>query len=55
MYGIVNQAIEDLVTSSFGQEKWDRVKQLSGVDVDFLSATSHTMMKSRINLPVQSA
>jgi hypothetical protein len=35
MYGIVNQAIEDLVKANFGEEKWDRVKERSGVDVDF--------------------
>jgi hypothetical protein len=26
MYGIVNKAIEDLVISNFGDEKWDAVK-----------------------------
>lgn len=35
MYGIVNQAIEDLVKSSFGDDKWDKVKERSGVDMDF--------------------
>ena len=36
MYGIVNKAIEDLVTDSFGTDKWESVKQHSGVDTDFL-------------------
>ena len=35
MYGIVNKAIEDLVKTNFGEEKWEAVKQRSGVDVDF--------------------
>ena len=35
MYGIVNQAIEDLVKSGFGDDKWDKVKERCGVDMDF--------------------
>lgn len=35
MYGIVNKAIEDLVKTKFGEEKWEAVKECSGVDVDF--------------------
>jgi hypothetical protein len=35
MYGIVNKAIEELVTEQFGAATWERVKQQSGVDVDF--------------------
>jgi len=35
MYGIVNQAIEDLIKESFGEEKWDKIKERSGLDVDF--------------------
>jgi hypothetical protein len=35
MYGIVNQAIEDLVKANFGDVKWDKVKERSGVDLDF--------------------
>lgn len=35
MYGIVNKAIEELVTDQFGAEVWERVKQRSGVDIDF--------------------
>lgn len=35
MYGIVNQAIEDLVKANFGEEKWDKVKERSGIDDDF--------------------
>ncbi|MFD1293700.1 heme NO-binding domain-containing protein [Lutibacter holmesii] len=35
MYGIVNKAIQDLVTETFGEDKWEAVKEKSGVDVDF--------------------
>ncbi len=35
MYGIVNKAIEDLVISNFGKEKWEEVKKRSGVEIDF--------------------
>lgn len=35
MYGIVNKAIEELVTENFGEEVWKKVHQKSGVDVDF--------------------
>ena len=38
MYGIVNQAIQDLVTEKFGQETWEQVKSKSKVDTEvFLS------------------
>jgi hypothetical protein len=35
MYGIINKAIEDLVTENFGAEKWQAVKDRSGVEDDF--------------------
>lgn len=35
MYGIVNKAIEDLVVSNFGEDKWLLIKERSGVDIDF--------------------
>jgi hypothetical protein len=35
MYGIVNKAIEDLVKENFGEEKWNAIKERSGVDIDF--------------------
>ena len=35
MYGIVNKAIEDLVTVNFGAEKWSLIKERSGIDIDF--------------------
>ena len=34
MYGLVNKAIEELVVSNFGEEKWELVKTKAGVDVD---------------------
>jgi hypothetical protein len=35
MYGIVNKAIEDLVISNFGLNKWELIKERSNVDTDF--------------------
>lgn len=35
MYGIVNKAIQDLVIDNFGEDKWEKVKEKSEVDVDY--------------------
>jgi hypothetical protein len=35
MYGIINKAIEELVTANFGKEKWEIIREKSGVDIDF--------------------
>jgi len=35
MYGIVNKAIQDLITANYGADEWEAVKEKSGVDVDF--------------------
>jgi hypothetical protein len=35
MYGIVNKSIEDLVITNFGEEKWDAIRERSGIDLDF--------------------
>lgn len=35
MYGIVNKAIEELITENFGEEKWEAIKEKSGVDIDY--------------------
>lgn len=37
MYGIVNKAIEGLVTSNFGEDKWEAILKRSGVDHDVFS------------------
>ena len=34
MYGLVNKAIEDLVVTHFGEDKWEAIKSKAGVDVD---------------------
>ncbi|HEY1049933.1 MAG TPA: heme NO-binding domain-containing protein [Prosthecobacter sp.] len=34
MYGLVNKAIEELVVTHFGEDKWEQVKQKAGVEVD---------------------
>jgi hypothetical protein len=35
MYGIVNKAIQDLITENYGEEVWEKVRATSGVDIDF--------------------
>ncbi len=35
MYGIVNKAIENLITENFGEDKWEAIKKRSGVEIDF--------------------
>lgn len=35
MYGIVNKAMEDLITSRFGAAQWNAIKEKSGIDIEF--------------------
>ena len=42
MYGMVNKAVEDLVTIKFGADKWQAIKKKAGVTVDsFISMDSY--------------
>lgn len=42
MYGLVNKAVEDLVVTNFGIEKWHAIKAKAGVEVDsFISNESY--------------
>ena len=34
MYGLVNKAVEDLVISNFGEDKWELIKEKAGIEVD---------------------
>ena len=34
MYGLVNKAIEELVVTHFGEDKWELIKKKAGVEVD---------------------
>ena len=34
MYGLANKALEQLVTSRFGEEAWETIKRNAGVDVE---------------------
>lgn len=40
MYGLVNRAVEDLVTHKFGPATWEEVKARAGVDVEVFVAMS---------------
>jgi hypothetical protein len=35
MYGIINKAIQDLITDKYGIDNWEAILEKSGVDVDF--------------------
>lgn len=35
MYGIVNKAIQDMITSGYGEDTWGTVKKSSGISEDF--------------------
>jgi hypothetical protein len=37
MYGLVNAAIQELVVSKFGKDKWEAIKQKVGVDISAFS------------------
>lgn len=34
MYGMVNKALQEMVTSGFGDAVWERVKTQAGIDID---------------------
>jgi hypothetical protein len=34
MYGMVNKAVEEYVSTYFGEEKWEEIRQHSGVEVE---------------------
>ena len=34
MYGLVNKAIQDLVVTRFGEDKWDAIRTKAGVDTE---------------------
>jgi hypothetical protein len=34
MYGLVNKAVVDLITTKFGEETWNKIKQKAEVDID---------------------
>ena len=35
MYGIINKAIQELVTENYGEEKWHKILALSAIEEDF--------------------
>lgn len=35
MYGIVNKAIQDLVITNFGEQKWEDIRERSGIEEEF--------------------
>ena len=55
MYGIVNKAIEDLIISTFGEEKWEIIKQRSGVDIDFFISNEPYDDQITYNLAIEAS
>lgn len=42
MYGLVNKAVEDLVTTNFGIDKWEAIKEKAGIEEEaFISNESY--------------
>ena len=42
MYGLVNKAVQDLIVTKFGQEKWIEIKEEAAIDVEtFVSMDSY--------------
>jgi hypothetical protein len=42
MYGLVNKALEEMITGRFGPEKWEEIRQASGVSVEvFISNNAY--------------
>lgn len=42
MYGMVNKAVEELVITKFGEDKWEQIKVRAGIDIDvFISNESY--------------
>lgn len=38
MYGLVNRAIQDMVTSRFGDEKWEQIREGAGIEDEIFYA-----------------
>ena len=38
MYGLVNRALEDLITHKYGEEKWLEVRDKAKVEIDAFEA-----------------
>ncbi|MCH7402274.1 heme NO-binding domain-containing protein [Belliella kenyensis] len=39
MYGLVNKAIQDLITTNYGEDKWMKIKEKSKIDIDYFIST----------------
>ena len=40
MYGLVNSAVQELVCSKFGKDRWDEIRKRAGLDIEFFSRMS---------------
>lgn len=39
MYGLVNKSIQELITTNFGEEKWEIIKANSEIEIDYFIST----------------
>ena len=49
MYGIINKAIQDLVTEKFGIEKWQEILEKSGIKEDFFISNLNSINQKSCN------
>ena len=64
MYGIINKAIEDLVKSNFGDDKWDIILEKSGIEQNYfissepydddITYTLANTISTEMNMPLES-
>ncbi|AZQ65268.1 heme NO-binding protein [Flammeovirga pectinis] len=55
MYGIVNKAIEGLVTENFGAENWRKIREKSGVEIEVFSGNELYDDKITFDLAIAAA
>lgn len=34
MYGLVNRALQDLIASQYGEERWEEIRRRAGIDIE---------------------
>lgn len=39
MYGLVNKSIQDLITTNYGSERWELIKEKSGINIEYFIST----------------
>ena len=55
MYGLVNAAIQELVCNKFGEDKWNQIKKMAGVQGIAYYATSNPVFAADCRARVEAA